>query len=137
MRWLLTVSLLAACGEGGTTTEVEEASVDLCELGQERYERAVHALHDASPSCARDEECVRVATDVDCNGFALSLCGEVVHRDVAARWSASEVCAPLNAYPAATTKCDVTAKCINDVPACVQGQCAARRPDAGSSLGGS
>jgi hypothetical protein len=64
-----------------------------------------------------------VQTDVDCNGFAASLCGVVVHRDLAAQWDPQRVCGELDAYPPAKMQCGVQASCIGGAPVCESGRC--------------
>lgn len=121
VRWWLTISIaLAGCSD--------PEPVDLCELGERVYSDALASLRDDSPSCTRDDECVLLRTDVDCNGFAASLCGDVVHRDVAAKWDPATVCAPLNAYPPADQQCAIQASCAGGEPFCDRGRCAARVP---------
>ncbi|MET0284819.1 MAG: hypothetical protein ABW352_10125 [Polyangiales bacterium] len=115
--WLTVLLALAACAE-------EDApQVDLCELGEQVYSDALASLRRDAPSCTRDEECVLIQTDVDCNGFSASLCGDIVHRDVASRWNADAVCAPLDAYPPAKVECSVVASCAGARPVCDQGRC--------------
>ena len=89
MRWQLTVLVaLVACGD-------DRDSVDLCELGQQTYFDALDALHEQAPRCTYDDECVRIETDVTCNGFSVALCGDFVHRDVASQWDPNRVCAQI------------------------------------------
>jgi hypothetical protein len=116
VRWWLTVSLLAGCADA-------EPTPNLCELGQDAYSEAVAVLHSGSKPCTRDDECVEISTDVGCNGFSISLCGAIVHRDSVSLWNPEQVCAELNAYPPARTGCSVEASCVGGDPICQSGRC--------------
>lgn len=100
-----------------------EPAPNLCELGQDAYSDAVASLHSNSKTCSRDEECVHISTDVNCNGFSASLCGAIVHRDSVSLWQPEQVCSELNAYPPAKIQCGIQASCAGGDPVCERGRC--------------
>jgi hypothetical protein len=129
VRWQLTVLTLVACGD-------DAAEANLCELGQDAYSEAVASFVRSSPRCNVDSDCVRVQTDAHCNGFSTSLCGVIVHRELATQWDDEAVCGELDAYPPARYECSIQASCAGGNPVCESGSCTARLPgslDASSS----
>jgi hypothetical protein len=118
--WLTILLATVGCAE-------ESARVDLCELGEQVYSDALASLHRDPARCTRDEDCVHIRTDVECNGFSVSLCGDIVHRSDVPRWDPERVCEPLEAYPPAELSCSIQANCSGGTPVCEQGQCTARR----------
>lgn len=141
MRWQLTIlAVVAACGDdlpirgGDASRDVGGSTTDSCELGQDRWSDAVAALHDADPGCTRDDECVLLHTDVFCTRFRITLCGDIVHRDVVSRWNPAAVCAPLDALPGGGQACSITASCVGGTPRCLQGRCGLGT-DLGTDLG--
>jgi hypothetical protein len=118
-RWLTFALCLFACGE-------DSPDVDLCELGQDAYSEALASFVSRSPRCSVDADCVIVQTDAHCNGFSASLCGVVVHRELASQWDDDAVCGELDAYSPAHHECSIQASCAHGEPVCEAGKCTPR-----------
>jgi len=109
---------LAACGD-------DADGPTACEVGPEIVSAATSSVRSEQFTCARDEECVLINLDVECAGYSTVGCGDIIHRDAAARWDADEVCRDIDrASVPSPLHCSLQASCV-DVgrPVCRRGQC--------------
>jgi hypothetical protein len=115
----LALALVAAlgCGDGSDGPTA-------CEVGPDIWQQAVAQLVTSQPVCGRDDDCVRLDTSIACHGLSIDLCGEVMHRQAAARWDAGALCESIEAVSSPSDyACAQQASCIDARPACIAGVC--------------
>jgi len=119
---LVLLSLLLAVSACGDDVDGPTA----CEVGPDILKNAVALVEQDQPACTRDDECVLVALDVECDGFSASSCGTIVHRVAAARWDAAKVCHDIDrASVPSKFGCAFDASCAGPAgpPVCRAGRC--------------
>jgi hypothetical protein len=102
---LVSLLALAACGD-------DADGPTACEVGPDIVSEAVARVTRNQPACTRDDECVGLNMDLRCDGYFVSGCGDIVHRDVVARWDAAAVCREIDrASVPSNISCGVEAAC--------------------------
>lgn len=117
--------LLAACGNESGREDASASGPSNCDIAVEVQGEMVAELRSSSPLCQRDEDCVHVDTRIEAAGASVDLCGDVLHREAAARWdaTAAAVLVEMRLRPSELS-CGVQAACANGRPACApSGQC--------------
>jgi hypothetical protein len=129
MQWIRVgpalVFALMACGQDGEADSIADLGPTACEIGPGIARAAIRDLHTNAPACVSDDECVMLDTKLRCRGYARELCGDIVHRAAAARWSADDVCTEIeDASLPSDLECATQASCANPGrPVCRAGEC--------------
>lgn len=121
---LFALASTAACGDPESEPSGPSGPT-ACEVGPGIVGQSIATLKASAPACTADADCVLIDTDVDCPSFSTAACGRTaMHRDVAPKWSSSEVCREIAAAvtPSKYT-CEQECVSIEVKPACTSGVC--------------
>jgi hypothetical protein len=124
---LIVPALLLLAFAGAAGCAAGESGPSACEVGPNILDRSIAALVSHDASCKADTDCVLLNANIDCLGFYSDGCDvTAVHRDVAGKWSSTEVCREIDSASAPSgIGCDRECLTIEVKPACVSGVCTA------------